>query len=182
VEKIAAAYGTTTDRVLGTGAHGGLDLQEQWLFYQRLLRMSLEQLAGFGFRSIYLAAGHYPLIHFVRPVAVAFTRATKMAGQIVTTSWGSEIDFVGYGGDHAGQWETSLMIAVEPTSVSLDELQRKPEYIGVGAGKNAVNSSVQQGEEWLQACAEVLAEEARSLVENYPHLPRHHNHRRGIGN
>jgi len=56
--KVALAYGTDDDTVRVFSSHGGMDTQEQWLFYQRLLRMSLEHLAGYGFRSIYVATGH----------------------------------------------------------------------------------------------------------------------------
>lgn len=175
-KQIAAAYGTAQATVDGHGFHGGVDPQAQWLHYQALVRMSLEQIAGFGFRSIYLLTGHAPLIHFVRPVAVAFTRATRMAGRIVTTTWANETDLVAHGGDHAGRWETSLLMAVDPASVDLQELKDRPNYRGVGADKNAVESTPQLGAQWLADCAAALAEDAKRLVEAYPIPPLCHSH------
>jgi creatinine amidohydrolase len=176
--KIAAAYGTTPAHLQGFAEHGGLDRQEQWLFYQRLLRMSLEHIASFGFRSIYICSGHNPLVHWVRPVAVAFSRATKMAGRIVTTDWGGEMDAAGLSGDHAGRWETSLMLAIDETAVDLEEMEHQPEYAGVGVGRDAPEAQRAQGEEWLSACASSIAAEARWLVQNYPALPPRHHHSR----
>src|SRR5690606_23237282 len=86
--KIAEAFGTEVPRLHGLHPHGGMDIQEQWRFYQRMLRMTLEQIAGFGFKSIYVCIGHQPLVHWTKPVGIAFARATTMAGHPVTIDWG----------------------------------------------------------------------------------------------
>ena len=178
LEFSARELGTTTATTRGFGPHGGMDLQEQWLFYQRLLRMSLETIAGFGFRSIYVLAGHGPFVHFIRPACVTFSRATLMAGRPVTTDWSLQGEAAGLDGDHGGKWETSLDLAAEPSSVDLGELQRVPDALGVGSGRNAVESTLDQGRAWAEACAEAISKEARWLVENHPKLPPRHNHRR----
>lgn len=177
-EPIAKALGTEPERFKGFCPHGGMDVQEQWLFYQRLVRMTLEQIAAFGFRSIYLCTGHGPLVHFVRPVALAFGRASLMGGQPVTLDWGMESDAPNLTGDHGGKWETSLMMAVDERSVDLGEIERNPSYKGLGHGEDAVESTRVQGEQWADACAGAIAKEARWLVENYPRQPRRHSHKR----
>lgn len=171
---MASALGTDVERLVGTGSHGGMDVQEQWLFYQRLLRMSLEQIAGFGFRSIYICCGHNPLIHWARPVAITFARATRMAGLPVTVDFGGEYDAAGLRGDHGGKWETSLMMAIDPNTVNLGEIERHSEYQGVGCGSDAVESTRQQGQVWLDTCATAIAKEARWLIDNYPQCPLRH--------
>lgn len=177
-DTFARAVGAQPRELTGLGAHGGMDRQEQWLFFQRLLRMSLEHIAGFGFRSIYVCCGHDPLVHWVRPVAIAFERSTRMADRPVTLDWGCEYDAAGLVGDHGGKWETSLMMAADEKLVDLGELTRNPEYRGVGAGTDAVDATREQGEKWMEACASAVAEEARRLVENYPEPPgRHQNSR-----
>lgn len=175
---VAAALGTEVERVKGFCEHGGMDMQEQWLFYQRMVRMALENIAGFGFRSIYIVCGHNPLIHWARPVALTFTRASQMAGQPVTTDWSGEFDASGLDGDHGGKWETSHMMAAAPGSVDLTEFDRHPDYIGLGCGRNAIEASKEQGEKWSDQCAADIAREARWLVDNYPDLPIRHRHRR----
>ena len=177
-DKVARAFGTDPERILGFSQHGGMDIQEQWLFYQRLVRMSLEHIAGFGFRSIYILSGHNPLVHWARPVAITFARASRMAGQQVTVDWGGEYDAAGLEGDHGGKWETSFMMAADPAMVDLGEIERNADYKGVGANANAVEAAREQGEQWADACAEAVAREARWLVDNYPELPKRHAHRR----
>ena len=172
-EPVARALGISPQRLRGFGLHGGMDVQEQWLFYQRLLRMSLEQVAGFGFQSIYICTGHNPLIHWAKPVAVTFARATAMAGETVTVACGGEYDAAGLRGDHGGRWETSLMMALAPEAVDLTELDRHPDYRGVGATADASASTSEDGARWAQACASAIADEARWLIDHFPELPQH---------
>lgn len=177
-DKVAAALGTDTARLRGFAQHGGMDIQEQWLFYQRLLRMTLEQLAGFGFRSIYICSGHSPLVHWVRPVAITFARASRMAGSPVTVDFGGEFEAAGLDGDHGGLWETSLMMAADPACVDLDQLRDRPAYLGVASGKDAVDATIEQGQAWAEQCADAIAGEARWLVDHHPEQPPRHRHRR----
>ena len=177
-DSIADAFGTEPERWQGFDSHGGLDLQEQWLFYQRLLRMTLEHIAGFGFRSIYICSGHGPFIHWVEPVAVAFSRASQMAGSSVTTDWANVFEPAGFSGDHGGKSETSAMMGIDPDLVDLEELEQNPEYQGVGAGSDASEANAPDGEAWLEACAEAIAREARWLADSYLKLPPRHQHRR----
>ena len=170
-EPVAAAFGADVARLRGTTQHGGMDVQEQWLFYQRLLRMSLEQIAGFGFRSIYVCTGHNPLIHWARPVAVTFTRATQMTGHPVTVECGGEFDAANLSGDHGGKWETSLMMAADPALVDLDSIMHRPRDEIVGADADAVEATREQGKRWVEACAAAMADKARIMVERFPQLP-----------
>ena len=171
-EAVAKALETQTRRVRGFASHGGVDIQEQWLFYQRLLRMSLEQIAGYGFKSIYIVCGHNPLIHWARPVAIAFARAAQMAQQPVNIDCGHEFAGTDLGpADHGGKWETSITMAIEPETVDLDELQRRKEYRSVGCGDDALESSAEQGKQWIEACAGGIARDTRWLIDNHPDIP-----------
>ena len=171
IEHSAAAFGTDAERVRGFCSHGGLDHQDQWLFYQRLLRMSLEQIAGFGFRSIYVYAGHGPLPNWIMPVAIAFSRASKMAGQPVTVDWGSDRITAGVTGKHGGKGETSVVMAIKKEAVDLDALENNPEYVGVGSDENARQASVEYGAKLVEAITDAMVDEVRWLVDHYPELP-----------
>lgn len=177
-QQFVDALGADPQRYHGYGPHGGMDVQEQWLFCQRLLRMTLDSVASFGFKSIYLAIGHYPFIHFARPVAVAFARATAMAGVPVNLDFGVDADLAGHPGDHAGVFETSLMLAANRELVDMNSLRERPELVGVAAGADAVDSSPEQGERWLESCAQAMAAEARWLIDHHPRQPDRHRHRR----
>lgn len=171
-EQVARGLETQPERVRGFAEHGGMDIQEQWLFYQRLLRMSLEQIASYGFKSIYIVCGHNPLIFWARPVAIAFARAAQMAGQPVNVDCGGEYDAAGLKfGDHGGKWETSITMAIEPQSVDLDELRNREEFRSVGCGEDALESTAEQGKEWIETCATAIARDARWLVDHHPDLP-----------
>ena len=173
-EPIATALGTERERVRGFCEHGGMDVQEQWRNYQRLVRMSLEQIASYGFKSIYVCTGHNPLIYWAKPVVMAFARASWMAGQAVNVDCGGEFDAAGLMlGDHGGKWETSLTIAIDEETVDLDELRRLEDYQFIGCGKDALASTKHQGEQWLQQCAEAIARDTRWLVDNHPNQPAH---------
>lgn len=170
-DPVAKALDTETQRVRGFAEHGGMDVQEQWLNYQRLVRMSLEQIASYGFKSIYIVCGHNPLIYWAKPVAIAFARASWMAGAAVNVDYGSEFHPAELLGDHGGNWETSLMLALDAPSVDLDELRRRKDYQFIGCGADALESTAEQGAEWLDQCARAIALEARWLVDHHPELP-----------
>ena len=163
-DQSAEVLGTEPERIRNFAPHGGMDVQEQWLFFQRLLRMSLEQIAGFGFQSIYICSGHNPLITWARPVAEAFMRASSMVGHIVTVACGNEYDAAGLCGDHGGQWETSLMMAYDSTLVDLELIKHDSRYRGVGSHSDAVEASKEQGKAWANACAIAIAAEVRTLL------------------
>jgi creatinine amidohydrolase len=178
-EVASKVYDAELERMNSPLDHGGMDIQEQWLHYQRLLRMCLEQIAAFGFKSIYICTGHNPLIHFAKPVAIVFTRVTRMAGVPVTVWFGGEFDAAGLTGDHGGKWETSHMMAVDEQLVDIAKISDNPAHKGVGAGIDALEATKEQGQAWVEECASAIAEEARWLADNYPELPPHHRHKRG---
>ena len=167
----AKAFGTDEGRVKGFCNHGGLDHQDQWLFYQRLLRMSLEQIAGFGFKSVYIWAGHGPLPHWIQPVAITFARASKMAGRLVTVDWGSERVTAGLSGNHGGKLETSLVMAAEEDAVHLEDLEANPEYMGIGTNADALEATVEHGNDLVQTLTDGMVKEAKWLVDKYPDMP-----------
>lgn len=87
-----------------------------------LIRQTIAQLAEWGFKVIVILSGHYPpsLIKFLIRESIRFNKhgppfLIGAAEQIFATD-------IGYYGDHAGMWETSLMLALRPELVDLDEM------------------------------------------------------------
>ncbi len=85
-----------------------------------LVRQTLEQLKGFGFQTIVLLTGHYPpsLIKLLRKECERFNRkgppfAIGAPEQVFALD-------LQYYGDHAGMWETSIMMALQPELVKLE--------------------------------------------------------------
>jgi len=172
--EISKHLGTTRTKWKGEGNHGGMDRQEQWLFFQRLLRMSLEHISGFGFKSIYVCSGHGPFINWIKPVCIAFARSCQITDEAVNIDFGNVHEAAGLRGDHAGEIETSALMAVYPETVALEELKNVPEMKDVGVGRTAIHSSREKGESLIGEWSKAIAEEGKWLVDNYPKQPARH--------
>ena len=85
----------------------------------------MSQLYYMGFRIVILLTGHYPgsQIKNVKKAAQNFTKkfadgfALGIPEQALVTD-------LGYVGDHAAQWETSIMMAINPDYVDISRLEK----------------------------------------------------------
>ncbi|NLH48714.1 MAG: creatininase family protein [Myxococcales bacterium] len=89
---------------------------------KKLVRRTLNSLADWGFRSIILLTGHYPAaqITLLRAECRRLSRARGI-GALGIPEQALALD-LGYLGDHAAKWETSLLMAIDPTLVDLSRL------------------------------------------------------------
>lgn len=99
-------------------------VQEQATHYHHLLIHIFHQIASLGFTHIIVCAGHYPLLDHARAAMSVFRQTARRRKHQPTTGWvftGYELvrDVFPHAGDHGGDWETSLMMAVKPGSVDL---------------------------------------------------------------
>jgi creatinine amidohydrolase len=87
-----------------------------------LLPQILAQLSEWGFEVIVLLTGHYP------PTQVAMLRkqcrrfnaqGRALSIGVPEMAFATDID---YFGDHAGMWETSIMLAIQPDQVDLSAM------------------------------------------------------------
>jgi len=140
--------------------------------YHKLLLHILREIRSLGFKVIVIAAGHYPLIDHARAAAAVFhqeqSRCAKRAKSIVWLFTGYELVRcqIPEAGDHAGKWETSLMMALERDLVDLDEMPQPPPERPLGAGRNAYDASVEFGEAGIAAVVERVLEQVRPRLEN----------------
>jgi creatinine amidohydrolase len=131
--------------------------------YLALLWKITCQVKSLGFGAVIFFNGHYPLSHYGRFIEHLARRHLGLKtwagheGELLTAAGDP-----GHG-DHGGKWETSLMMSVDADSVDLDELRRADEF--VGCGKNALDSSVEQGDEWAADVVHALIDRARGMVE-----------------
>jgi creatinine amidohydrolase len=98
-------------------AQGDLLYREQ--SFRIFLHETFEGLANLGFRVIVAYTGHYPAVQtrLLQEVAEAFTAEGDTT---VIPFW--EPLACG-GGDHGGQWETSIYLALAPEAVRLDAIR-----------------------------------------------------------
>jgi creatinine amidohydrolase len=116
------------------------------------LTAALQGLAEMGFRAIALVNGHYGLENSiaVRRAALATTNATvvPLADYELLTDLGAT-------GDHAGIWETSLLLPVRPDLVHLDRAGELPGVIGDDPRGAA---TAELGEQGLETAARRVAD------------------------
>lgn len=142
---------------------------EHVLSYQRLLLHILMEARSLGFKVIVLVAGHYPLIDHARAAASLFQQLPWRPHPVVWAFSGYElVRDCGFDvcGDHAGKWETSLLMALDPglTDVGILEGRDGPP---IGASDNGIlESNAEFGERAVAAIVERVEAKVRHLLEN----------------
>lgn len=147
---------------------------ESFRHYQWLLLHLLNQAQSLGFRVLVLAAGHYPLIDHARAAASIFHQQRRVGESYERPSsipWvftGYELvrDLYPDSGDHAGFWETSLLMALEPDLVDLSLLPGEESLVpGVISNRPIRTSSAKFGEEALTHIVERVQKQIRSRLD-----------------
>lgn len=111
--------------------------------YKKFLKEYFYRIKRIGFKTIFVLCGHYPNADSAREVAKGFERI-----KIVVKT---EADLVeGEKGDHAGVWETSLMMVLFPKMVDLKRMEGKENRLMAVNGEDPIKSSKEHGEEMLQ--------------------------------
>ncbi|MCL5269182.1 MAG: creatininase family protein [bacterium] len=148
---------------------------EQVSAYQTLLVHMLNECRTLGFKVIVLCAGHYPLIDHARAAAATFHQQ-RWRGSDVTAipiAWafsGYELvrDAIPDAGDHAGFWETSLMLELEPDLVDLSTQPADPQapLIGVGTKRPLREANREFGARAVKLIVERVIEQVRQRLDN----------------
>jgi creatinine amidohydrolase len=135
--------------------------------YVRLLVHVLFQMQSLGFRAIILMAGHYPLLHHARAAVEMYSlqgssRAWACSGYELVR------DEIPEAGDHAGAWETSLMMALRPDLVEIDRLAKgggREALIGVMGRDPREHASTEFGQRGVDAIVRRVREKVGELLE-----------------
>lgn len=110
--------------------------------YKQVLENYFKRMARIGFKTIFVLAGHYPNAEVTQEAAAAFN--TNEVKIIVA----KEPDFIiGAEGDHAGKWETSIMMYLFPELVDLKLMSSKHDRLRAVVGEDPFESSVDFGKE-----------------------------------
>jgi creatinine amidohydrolase len=127
-----------------------------------LLTEALAQLAEDGFRVLALVNGHYGLENTLATKRSAAATMQRTEATVLALADYELLIDEGARGDHAGEWETALLLAVRPDLVRLDDAGDKPGVIGA----DPANATPEQGRRGLEAAATKLAAAVeRALTE-----------------
>ena len=110
--------------------------------YQEILENYYYRMVRIGFKKIFVLAGHYPNTDIAKLAAQKY-KDTK----IIIVKEPDLID--GATGDHAGKWETSLLMALFPQFVDLKLMGGKEDRLRAVEGDDPINSSDEYGNELL---------------------------------
>ena len=135
--------------------------------YVRLLVHVLLQMQSLGFRAIVLMAGHYPLLHHAR-AAVEMYSLQGSSHAWACSGYELVRDEMPEAGDHAGAWETSLMMALRPDLVELDRLPKeggREVLIGVMGRDPREHASAEFGQRGVDAIVRRVREKVAELLE-----------------
>ena len=138
---------------------------------KKLVREMLPQLAEMGFRAIVLLTGHYPPGQ-IKLLARACRRFNRRGGALALGIPEQALATdLGYYGDHAGMWETSLMLAIRAEAVDLaampaglPTLERLERY-GVMGQDPTVKASAEKGRQAMNHIAANLARAVSRVLE-----------------
>ncbi len=143
---------------------------EQALAYQRLLLHILLEIRSLGFKVIAIAAGHYPLLDHARAAASLFHQLTGAPKAITWAFTGCDLvrdAGLEVCGDHAGRWETSLLMALDPGMQDLAVFEGRSEP-PIGASDNGIiESSAEFGERAIDAIVERVGRRVNYLLQNH---------------
>lgn len=119
----------------------------------------LRELEKVGFALAVILAGHYGRVHVEALLAAAedFASEHEMAAWVIT-DYDPVVD-LGYGGDHAAKWETSILMHLRPELVDMSRLPTDPaaELAGVGGEDPREHAKPEVGKMIVEAIVERIA-------------------------
>ncbi len=125
----------------------------------------LKQLRQWGFRVVVCLTGHYPRGQVIqlRQHALKLMKKYKDFFVLGIPEYSLAVE-LGYDGDHAAKWETSIMLSLFPDLMDITTLPRGLSYIdraqrhGIEGGDPAIHASRELGDKVVSHIVQKLAE------------------------
>ncbi|NQU44241.1 creatininase family protein [bacterium] len=144
--------------------------------YLSLLVHMFHQIRSLGFRVLVVGAGHYPLLDHARAAAALFHQEQSRPKMIVWSMSGYELVRGQFSpcGDHAGKWETSLLMHLDPGMQDISVLPDDEGEKIVGTSANRVReSSADFGKEATEAIVRAVHDRVDELLKNHDQYQGH---------
>jgi len=142
---------------------------EQNRNYHKLLVHIFHQIKSLGFKVLVIGAGHYPLLDYARSAAAFFHQEQKKPKMITWAMTGYELVRGKFEpcGDHAGKWETSLLMYLDPGMQDLSILPGNRSTKLTGTSNNGVqDSSTEFGKEIAEAIILVVKNRVEEFLQH----------------
>ena len=111
---------------------------------KKVIKSYIGRMIHIGFKTIFILAGHYPNSKIAQSIVKDFEN------EDVRILVGKEPDYVpDQEGDHAGKWETSLMMELYPNLVNLSLMENQKDKLQGVFGTDPKESSVEYGKEMV---------------------------------
>lgn len=167
-EQIAAKMGLSPDNF----APGYMyeSIAEQNTNYHRLLLHIFHEIKSLGFRVLVVGAGHYPLLDHARAAAAVFHQTQRPPKMITWAMTGYELVRGQFEpcGDHAGKWETSLLMYLDPGMQDLSLLPADRSIRPIGASNNGIQEA---NVEFGRQATEAIVAAVRARVNEFLQHP-----------
>jgi creatinine amidohydrolase len=125
-----------------------------------LLKEYLEQLAMVGFKLVVVLTGHYGPKHVAALVEAAntFTVSGRLAQTVVWVLPEYELAReLGYHGDHAAKWETSILMHLRPELVDMERLDDRTATEGIYGEDPRRSANSELGAQVVESIVEHLS-------------------------
>ena len=129
----------------------------------------LREIKSLGFKVLVIGAGHYPLMDHARAAAAVFHQAQYRPKMLVWPMTGYELVRGRFDpcGDHAGKWETSLLMHLDPGMQDLSTLPADRNEQAHRRGNNGIqDANAAWGDEAIAAIVDKVDERVHYLLEN----------------
>jgi len=117
--------------------------------YTNILARYYQNLQKIGFEKVFVMVGHYPNAEYAR------SAAENLKLEVIVFN---EAELADMDGDHAGKWETSIMMSLFPEYVDLSKMEGKDEPLLAIAGESPVHASKRYGDKYVQIILERIIE------------------------
>jgi creatinine amidohydrolase len=137
--------------------------------YHSLLLHIFHEIKSLGFRVLVVGAGHYPLLDHARAAAAIFHQTQKRPVMITWVMSGYELVRGQFDpcGDHAGKWETSLLMALDPGMQDLSLLPKDPSQRPIGVSNNGVQqANAEFGRQAVVGIVEAVRQRVTGFLEH----------------
>ena len=123
-----------------------------------------------------MGAGHYPLLDHARSAAAFFHQEQSRPKMLVWSMTGYELVTGQFEpcGDHAGKWETSLLMHLDPGMQDMGVLPKDRGEEPIGMSNNGVqDSSAEFGRKATSAIVKAVGARVGELLKNHDRYQGH---------